>query len=160
MRCPVCGHGDTRVIDSRVTQDDSSIRRRRECDGCQFRFSTREEIELLGLTVVKRDGRRESYAREKLERGLRRALEKRSFTEVAFRSLLQGVELDLQRERAAEVTSARIGELVMERLRHFDKVAYIRFASVYRSFEDVETFQKALSQLTPRRPSRKSGLSS
>lgn len=151
MRCPVCSHGETRVIDSRVTQDDSSIRRRRECDQCQFRFSTIEQMELLGLTVVKRDGRRESYAREKLERGIRRALEKRSYTEAAFQSFMQGVELDLQRERSTEVTSARIGELVMERLRGFDKVAYIRFASVYRSFEDVETFQKALAQLTPKR---------
>lgn len=139
------------MIDSRVTQDDSSIRRRRECDQCQFRFSTIEQMELLGLTVVKRDGRRESYAREKLERGIRRALEKRSYTEAAFQLFMQGVELDLQRERSTEVTSARIGELVMERLRGFDKVAYIRFASVYRSFEDVETFQKALAQLTPKR---------
>lgn len=139
------------MIDSRVIQDDSSIRRRRECDQCQFRFSTIEQMELLGLTVVKRDGRRESYAREKLERGIRRALEKRSYTEAAFQLFMQGVELDLQRERSTEVTSARIGELVMERLRGFDKVAYIRFASVYRSFEDVETFQKALAQLTPKR---------
>ncbi len=151
MRCPVCSHGETRVIDSRVTQDDSSIRRRRECDQCQFRFSTIEQMELLGLTVVKRNGHRESYAREKLERGIRRALEKRSYTETAFQLLLQGIELDLQRERNTEVTSARIGELVMERLRGFDKVAYIRFASVYRSFEDVETFQKALAQLSPKR---------
>lgn len=156
MRCPVCGQGETRVIDSRVAQDDASVRRRRECDLCQFRFSTREEVELLGLTVVKRDGRRESYAREKLERGLRRALEKRSHTEGAFRALLQGVELDLQRERVPEVTSSQIGEVVMERLRQFDKVAYIRFASVYRSFEDVETFQKALSQLAPPRKRRAS----
>ena len=151
MRCPVCSHGETKVIDSRVTQDDSSIRRRRECDQCQFRFSTVEQMELLGLTVVKRNGHRESYAHEKLERGIRRALEKRSYTEAAFQALIQGVELDLQRERTTEVTSARIGELVMERLRGFDKVAYIRFASVYRSFEDVETFQKALAQLTPKR---------
>ena len=147
MRCPVCSHADTRVVDSRLAADEASIRRRRECDQCQFRFSTLEAIELLGLTVVKRDGRHEMYLREKLERGLRRALEKRSYTELQFRALVQGIELDIQRERVHELTSARIGELVMPRLEAFDKVAYIRFASVYRSFEDVKTFQQELGRL-------------
>ncbi len=151
MRCPVCSHTDTRVIDTRLAPDETSIRRRRECDQCQFRFSTLEEMELLGLTVVKRDGHRESYSREKMERGLRRALEKRSYTETSFRILVQHVELDIQRERATELTSARIGDLVMERLKAFDKVAYIRFASVYRSFEDVKTFQAELDALTIKR---------
>ena len=155
MRCPVCSHTDTRVIDTRVAPDEASIRRRRECDQCQFRFSTLEEIELLGLTVVKRDGRRESYSREKMERGLRRALEKRSHTEAAFRTLVQQIELDVQRERATELTSARLGEVVMQRLKAFDKVAYIRFASVYRSFEDVKTFQEELAQFAPKRRPRK-----
>lgn len=151
MRCPVCSHTETRVVDSRLTADEASVRRRRECDQCQFRFSTLEAIDLLGVTVVKRDGHREGYAREKLERGLRRALEKRSHTDTAFRALIQGIELDIQRERASELTSARIGELVMQRLKGFDKVAYIRFASVYRSFEDVKTFQAELAQLTVKR---------
>lgn len=154
MRCPVCSHTDTKVIDTRVAQDEASIRRRRECDQCQFRFSTLEEIELLGLTVVKRDGRRETYSREKMERGLRRALEKRSHTEAAFRALVQHIELDIQRERTTELTSARLGEVVMQRLKAFDKVAYIRFASVYRSFEDVKTFQDELEQLTTKRKRR------
>lgn len=151
MRCPVCEKGETRVIDSRVLANDASIRRRRQCDACEFRFSTLEEMELLDLTVVKRDGRREGYVREKLERGVRRALEKRSYTEASFRSLMQTIELDLQRERSSEVTSARIGEVLMNRLKAFDKVAYIRFASVYRSFEDVETFQQELAELAPKR---------
>mgnify|MGYP005615851745 CR=1 FL=1 len=150
MRCPVCSHGETKVIDSRVTQDDSSIRRRRECDQCQFRFSTVEQMELLGLTVVKRNGHRESYAHEKLERGIRRALEKRSYTEAAFQALIQGVELDLQRERTTEVTSARIGELVMERLRGFDKVAYIRFASVYLNLNDLNDLRGEIDRLMGR----------
>ncbi len=154
MRCPVCSHTETKVVDSRLTADEASVRRRRECDQCQFRFSTLETIDLLGLTVVKRDGHRESYVREKLERGLRRALEKRSHTDAAFRALLQSIELDIQRERASELTSARIGELVMQRLKGFDKVAYIRFASVYRSFEDVKTFQDELAQLTVKRQRR------
>ena len=151
MRCPVCKKGETRVIDSRVLPSETSIRRRRQCDVCEFRFSTLEEMELLDLTVVKRDGRREGYVRDKLERGVRRALEKRSYTEASFRSLLQTVELDLQRERSSEVTSARIGEALMNRLKAFDKVAYIRFASVYRSFEDVETFQQELAELAPKK---------
>ncbi len=155
MRCPVCGHSDTKVVDSRLTADEATVRRRRECDQCQFRFSTLETIDLLGLTVVKRDGHREGYAREKLERGLRRALEKRSYTDTAFRALLQSIELDIQRERASELTSARIGEIVMQRLKGFDKVAYIRFASVYRSFEDVKTFQDELAQLTAKRQRQK-----
>ncbi len=147
----MCKKGETRVIDSRVLASETSIRRRRQCDVCEFRFSTLEEMELLDLTVVKRDGRREGYVREKLERGVRRALEKRSYTEASFRSLLQMVELDLQRERSSEVTSARIGEALMNRLKAFDKVAYIRFASVYRSFEDVETFQQELAELAPKK---------
>lgn len=148
------------MIDSRVLGNDASIRRRRQCDACEFRFSTLEEMELLDLTVVKRDGRREGYVREKLERGVRRALEKRSYTEASFRSLMQTIELDLQRERASEVTSARIGEVLMNRLKAFDKVAYIRFASVYRSFEDVETFQQELAELAPKKRLTKKASSS
>ena len=155
MRCPVCGKGDTKVVDSRLSGDETTIRRRRACDSCQFRFSTLEEIELLGLVVVKRDGRHEAYVREKLERGLRRALEKRSYTDVSFRTLVQSIELDLQREKATEITSARIGEWIMARLKTFDKVAYIRFASVYRSFEDVETFQQELARLVPKARKRR-----
>ncbi len=147
MHCPVCSHTDTKVVDSRLSPDGTSIRRRRECGTCEYRFSTLEEIELLDITVVKRDGHREAYSREKMERGLKRALEKRQHIDAEFRSLVQSIERDIQRRKSSEITSADIGEIVMERLKTFDKVAYIRFASVYRSFEDVKTFRDELSDL-------------
>ncbi len=147
MQCPVCSSPDTRVVDSRLSPDGTSIRRRRECDTCEYRFSTLEEGELLDITVVKRDGHRESYNREKIERGLRRALEKRSHTEPEFRQLMHGIERDIQRRKTSELKSEDLGEIVMEQLKTFDKVAYIRFASVYRSFEDVKTFRDELSDL-------------
>lgn len=153
MECPICSHADTRVVDSRLSTDGNAVRRRRECAKCQYRFSTLEEIELLDLTIVKRDGRHEAYVREKMERGLRKALEKRSYTDSDFRSLVHGVERDLQRKKLNEIRSSDVGEIVMDRLKQFDKVAYIRFASVYRSFEDVQTFQKELAGLL--RPSTK-----
>ncbi len=141
-------------MDSRLSQDGSSIRRRRECQTCEYRFSTLEEVELLNITVVKRNGRHEAYSREKMERGLRKALEKRSYTDARFRVLIQAIERDLQREKVTEIPSQEIGEIVMRNLRDFDKVAYIRFASVYRSFEDVETFHDELERLL-RKPRKK-----
>lgn len=147
MRCAACNHKDTRVVDSRLSQGGLSIRRRRECLKCRFRFSTLEEVEILDLTVVKRDGSREFYMREKLESGLRKALEKRPFTAESFKDLVNGIERDLQRRKKNEVTSEIIGEIVMNRLKSFDKIAYIRFASVYRAFEDVKTFREALEHL-------------
>ena len=147
MHCPVCNHSDSRVVDSRLSPDGTFVRRRRECDHCEYRFSTREEVELLDIIVVKRDGRHEVYAREKLERGLRKALEKRSYTESDFHNLVHAVERDIQRRKMSELRSSDIGEIVMDQLKVFDKVAYIRFASVYRSFEDVKTFQHELSRL-------------
>ncbi len=148
MRCPVCNHKDTKVVDSRIPSDGASVRRRRECEKCNFRFSTSEEIELLDVTVVKRDGRREYYSREKMERGLKKALEKRAFTEAAFKKLVQKIERDIQKKRRGELTSSELGDIVMKHLQGFDKVAYIRFASVYRSFEDVHTFEAELRKLT------------
>lgn len=147
MHCPVCSHEDTRVVDSRLSPDGTSVRRRRECDACEYRFSTYEEIELLDIRVVKRDGTREMYAREKLERGLRRALEKRSHTESDVRALIHAIERGIQQLKSTEVRTSDIGEIVMLELRGFDKVAYIRFASVYRSFEDVQTFQDEINRL-------------
>ena len=147
MYCPVCAHEETKVLDTRVATDGTSIRRRRECASCSHRFSTNEEMELLDLRVVKRDGSHEAYSREKIERGLRHALEKRSHTEAEFRNLIHAIECDLQRSAADEITSAHIGEIVMNRLKLFDQVAYIRFASVYRSFEDVKSFKKELEEL-------------
>lgn len=147
MYCPVCSHTDTRVVDSRLGADGDAIRRRRECDKCGFRFSTLEEVELLDLVVVKRDGVREAYSREKMERGLRKSLEKRPITDTRFRSLLHAIERDIQRKNSSELTSEEVGEIVMDQLKLFDTVAYIRFASVYRRFEDAATFQEELEDL-------------
>jgi transcriptional repressor NrdR len=155
MRCSICNNADTKVIDSRLTGDELGIRRRRECEKCGHRFSTVERVELLDLAVVKRDGRREMYRREKIAGGLRKALEKRPYTEDQFQKLLGEIERDLQRVRKDEITSKEIGEIVMERLRRFDQVAYIRFASVYRSFEDVDQFARELRGLLS--PSKKKG---
>ncbi len=155
MHCPVCNHGESKVVDSRLATDGVSIRRRRECEACDHRFSTVEEIELLDITVTKRDGRREMYSREKLSSGVRRALEKRSYTQEAFRGLLHNIETDIAKLGTSEVMSSKIGELVMERLRGFDKIAYIRFASVYRAFEDVKTFQNVLDELRAKKSKRK-----
>ncbi|MCC7522240.1 transcriptional repressor NrdR [Candidatus Uhrbacteria bacterium] len=154
MHCPVCNSPDTRVVDTRLSPDGTSIRRRRQCDACGYRFSTLEEIELLNIVIIKRDGSHEVYSREKMERGLKKALEKRPHTDADFRSLVHGIERDIQRLNETELRSSDIGAIVMERLKSFDKIAYIRFASVYRQFEDVKTFQEELARLT-RQSSRK-----
>ncbi|MDP2709292.1 MAG: transcriptional regulator NrdR [bacterium] len=147
MRCPVCYYEDSKVIDSRVASDGLSIRRRRECLKCCFRFSTYEEVEILDLAVVKRDGRKESYTREKIVKGLKRALEKRPITADNFKKLINSVERDLQILRKSEVTADQIGQIVMKNLKRFDQVAYIRFASVYESFKDAHEFRRELNKL-------------
>ena len=150
MRCPVCNFRDVSVVDTRPSDDDFSVRRRRECDKCHYRFSTIEEIELLDITVVKHNGRRESYLREKIESGIRRSLTKRPYTREKFERLIHAIERDMQKKRKREVASTELGELVMKHLRSFDKVAYIRFASVYRDFKDVHTFERELKKLSKR----------
>jgi len=147
MRCPACYYEDSKVIDSRVASDGLSIRRRRECLKCGFRFSTYEEVEILDLVVVKRDGRKESYSREKIVKGLKRALEKRPVTDDNFKKLINLIERDLQILRKNEVTSDQIGQIVMKNLKRFDQVAYIRFASVYESFKDAHEFRRELNKL-------------
>jgi len=147
MRCPVCYYEDSKVIDSRVASDGLSIRRRRECLKCGFRFSTYEEVEILDLIVVKRDGRKETYARDKIVKGLRRALEKRPITEDSFKKLINSIERDLQILRKNEITSDQIGQIVMRNLKRVDQVAYIRFASVYESFKDAHEFRRELNKL-------------
>ncbi len=154
MHCPFCNYYDTKVTDSRVATDGLTIRRRRECTKCGFRFSTVEESEILDLTVIKRDGRHEPYNKEKLEQGLKHSLEKRPHTAEHFRGLVQKIERDIQRKRKVELTSKDIGELVMKRLKTFDQVAYIRFASVYRSFQDAQSFARELKGLSGRRSSK------
>lgn len=147
MKCPICYYNDTKVVDSRAALDGLSIRRRRECLKCSFRFSTYEEIEILDLMIVKRDGRRESYSREKLMSGLRKALEKRPVTEDKFKQVIHGIERDLQKIRQNEVTSLQVGQMVMKHLKKTDPVAYIRYASVYESFKDANEFRKELNKL-------------
>ncbi len=134
-----------------MAHDGLSIRRRRECEKCQYRFSTTEEAEILDITVVKSDGAREAYSRDKLSKGVFRSLEKRSYTTEQFKKLIQQIEQEIQKAKKREVTSLQIGEAVMKHLKKFDKVAYIRFASVYRQFEDVKTFQKELNSLMRKR---------
>jgi transcriptional repressor NrdR len=151
MKCPACHHFDTKVIDSRVATDGITIRRRRQCQKCSFRFSTREEMELLDLTITKRDGRKETYSREKLAAGLRKALEKRPITADEFKKLISNIEKDIQLKKKDEIKSSEIGEIVIKRLAKVDEVAYIRFASVYKSFKDVKTFQRELAKLTSKK---------
>ncbi len=142
-------------MDSRVTDEGLAIRRRRECDRCGYRFSTVEEVEILNLSVVKRDGHREPYSREKLERGLRKAMEKRPITAEAFKRLIGQIERDIQVRGRAEITSQQIGDLAMKRLQRVDQIAYIRFASVYRQFQDVASFKRELNQLSQPRRAKK-----
>jgi len=147
MKCPVCANEETKVVDSRTVNDGLGVRRRRECAKCDFRFSTVEAVEIFDLTVIKSGGRREAYLREKLESGLRHSLEKRPNEPDNFRSLIGAIERDIQCLRKSEVASSEIGEIVMNHLRNYDSVAYIRFASIYRSFEDVQTFQEEVKKL-------------
>ena len=155
MLCAVCNSKDTKVVDSRVSSDGMSIRRRRECEKCEFRFSTMEELELFDLTVVKRNGEREAYSREKMVRGLKHSLQKRPYTDAKFRILVHKIERDIQKKRGGQVTSEELGEILMKHLKTFDKVAYIRFASVYRSFEDVKTFETELKKLITHKRGKK-----
>lgn len=155
MICPVCYHKDTKVIDSRIASDGLLIRRRRECLKCEFRFSTNEEMEILDMSVAKRDGGRENYSREKLMNGLRKSLEKRPITEENFKKLVNLIERDLQALRKSLVDSEEIGQIVMNQLKKIDKVAFIRFASVYKSFEDIETFQEELNKLIKSKKNKK-----
>lgn len=147
MKCPICYFNDTKVVDSRVSSDGSSIRRRRECLKCGFRFSTYEEIELLELVIVKRDGRREAYSREKLVEGLKKSCEKRPITADRFKRLIHAIERDLQKLKKGEITSRQIGLAVMKNLKKIDQIAYIRYASVYQSFKDASDFKKELNKL-------------
>lgn len=145
MKCPKCGHLDDKVLDSRAAREGASIRRRRQCLECEYRFTTYEEIVKDELHVIKRDGRHEEFNRQKLERGLSRACEKRPISGDQIHDLVDQVIAEFEGE--SEVTSERIGQSVMERLHHVDEVAYIRFASVYRRFADVNQFLKAVKDV-------------
>jgi transcriptional repressor NrdR len=147
MKCPACGYLEDRVIDSRATKEGSAIRRRRECLACSQRFTTYEEIELGALYVIKRDGRREAFDRSKLWGGIRRAAEKRPIAAAALEAIVDRVESRLQSLGLGEVRSAAIGEEVMAELRALDEVAYVRFASVYRHFQDASQFMDEVQSL-------------
>lgn len=146
MKCPTCGHGEDRVIDSRPAREGSAIRRRRECLACQARFTTFEYIEGTQLSVVKSDGGREVFSRAKLQRGLEAALNKRGHSEAELRELLERIERRIQTAGSptGEISSRELGEIVLAELRHTDEVGYIRFASVYRRFQDVREFIQEL----------------
>ena len=150
MRCPYCGNPDTRVIDSRPAEDKSSIRRRRSCDEGGKRFTTYEKIEHISLVVVKKDGTREQFDREKLLGGLLRACQKRPVSIEQLEILVDDVETILSNSLEREVTSHHIGELVMAKLKDIDEVSYVRFASVYRQFKDINTFMEELKKLLSR----------
>ena len=147
MKCPFCGGVDNKVTDSRLSQGDEVIRRRRECEGCGRRFTTYERIELVLPMVVKKDGRREAFDRLKVVAGLRRACEKRPIGTDALDALVDQIERSLVESGDKEVDSSVLGEQVMRRLRELDQVAYVRFASVYRSFKDIHEFMAELSHL-------------
>ena len=147
MKCPFCGYNDSKVIDSRPAEDGNTIRRRRECLDCQKRFTTYEIIERMPLIVIKRDGSRQPFDRVKIINGLVRACEKRPVSMAQIEKVSDEVEQELRGRLESEVQSERIGEMVMTRLKSLDEVAYVRFASVYRSFKDIETFMEELSKI-------------
>ena len=147
MRCPFCSHPESKVIDSRPAEEGASIRRRRECLACHKRFTTYETMESLPLMVVKKDGSRQSFDRTKVMAGLIRACEKRPVPYSTLEAMVGEIEQVLQNQMEREISSAQIGELVMERLKKIDDVSYVRFASVYRQFKDINTFISELSKL-------------
>ncbi|NLG88107.1 MAG: transcriptional repressor NrdR [Clostridiaceae bacterium] len=147
MKCPYCSHLEDRVIDSRPTDDGATIRRRRECLGCQKRYTTYEKVEYMPLMVIKKDKSRQPYSREKLMNGILRACEKRPVSIDRINSMIDNIEAQLYSTLEREVTSTVIGEKVMEELRKLDEVAYVRFASVYRQFKDINTFMDELQKI-------------
>lgn len=147
MKCPFCGHDNTRVIDSRPADENNSIRRRRVCDECSRRFTTYEKVETIPLIVIKKDDNRETYDRSKIEAGVLRACHKRPVSANQITKLVDDVETEIFNRGEKEISSRVIGELVMDRLKNLDAVAYVRFASVYREFKDINTFMDELKKV-------------
>ena len=147
MKCPFCGYDDSKVIDSRPTDESERIRRRRECLRCSKRFTTYEVIEDVPIIVIKKDKSREVFDRNKILKGMLRACEKRSVTITELETAISEIEATLQSAIDREVTSARIGELIMEKLKMVDEVAYVRFASVYKEFDSAEAFRELISKM-------------
>lgn len=144
MKCPFCGYKEDKVVDSRATQEESAIRRRRECLQCGKRFTTYEYIEDVSLMVIKKDGRREAFDRKKILSGVMKACEKRPISVEKMEDIVVQVERAIQKKADREILASKIGELVMEKLKRLDEVAYVRFASVYRQFKDIEQFMAEL----------------
>lgn len=155
MRCPACHYNGTRVVDSRPVDDNKEIRRRRECESCSFRFTTFEKIEETPLIVVKKEGSREEFSREKVLRGLIRACEKRPVSLEQLEEIVLAIEKELRHLGNAEVRSEDVGEMVMDRLSKVDEVAYVRFASVYRQFKDITVFIDELKEIMTRQSNGK-----
>ena len=147
MKCPYCGYQESKVVDSRHSEDGQSIRRRRECLSCQKRFTTYEIIETLPLVVIKRDGSRQSFDKSKLINGMVRACDKRKVPLPVLEKIADEIEQELQSALEREITTEQVGEMVMKRLKDVDEVAYVRFASVYRQFKDIDTFMQELTKL-------------
>lgn len=147
MKCPFCGHENTRVIDSRPAEENNSIRRRRVCDECDKRFTTYEKVETIPLIIIKKDNNRETYDRAKVEGGVLRACHKRPVSADQITKLVDEVEIAIFSKEEKEISSAVIGELIMNKLKDLDPVAYVRFASVYREFKDVNTFMDELKKV-------------
>ena len=147
MKCPFCGHENTRVIDSRPADDNNSIRRRRVCDGCDKRFTTYEKIETIPLIIIKKDNNRETYDRSKIEGGVLRSCHKRPVSAQQITCLVDEVENEISSREDKEISSQEIGEMLMNKLKELDAVAYVRFASVYREFKDVNTFMDELKKM-------------
>lgn len=147
MKCPFCGHENTRVIDSRPAEENNSIRRRRVCDECDKRFTTYEKIETIPLIIIKKDNNRETYDRSKIEAGVLRACHKRPISANQITQLIDEVETEIFNREEKEIASAVIGELVMNKLKAMEAVAYVRFASVYREFKDINTFMDELKKV-------------
>jgi len=145
MRCPYCGHNDSKVTDSREVEH--GVRRRRECQSCRLRFTTYERIQPAALIICKRDNRREEFNREKLLAGIRKACAKRPVSSRTVEKMVEDIEAELQHLGQVEVPTTILGEMVMERLKNLDRVAYIRYASVYRDFQDIESFERAVKDL-------------
>lgn len=147
MKCPFCGHENTRVIDSRPAEDNNSIRRRRVCDECDKRFTTYEKVETIPLIIVKKDDNRETFDRAKIESGVLRACHKRPVSAKQIQQIVDEVETEIYAKEEREIPSSMIGELVMDKLKDVDSVAYVRFASVYREFKDINTFMDELKKV-------------
>ncbi|MCM1268230.1 MAG: transcriptional regulator NrdR [Bacteroidales bacterium] len=147
MKCPFCGHENTRVIDSRPAEDNSSIRRRRVCDECDKRFTTYEKVETIPLIIIKKDNNRETYDRTKIEAGVLRACHKRPISANQINQLVDEVETEIFSREEKEIPSQVIGEMVMNKLKDLEAVAYVRFASVYREFKDINTFMEELKNV-------------